>query len=86
MSSSSSVAAHYAFNISEILEEILLHLEYADILRSKYVSKRFKATIDRFLALQRALWRAPLMDVEKIQVDSKADRCKHPRPPLERHP
>lgn len=85
MPSSSSGAAHHALGIVEILETILLNLDYSDILYSERVSKHFKVVIDGSLALQKALWRAPRR-MEVLEIDYKADREKNPFPHVEVHP
>lgn len=44
---------------SELLERMLLHMDFFDLVQAQRISCRFKAVIDESLALQRALFFAP---------------------------
>lgn len=78
------VAKLYA--VTELLEDILLHLPLKDLLLSQRVNKHFKATIDGSLKLQRALFFSPAPQIPSGSVISdntirfntlllRAERC-----------
>lgn len=70
-------ATHHVFGTVELLESILLELDFASLSRCSRVCRLFKATIDGSKALQRALWlitdtRDYTKDIDKITNGGQA--------------
>lgn len=53
------IAANAVFDVTEVLEMILLHLPYQDLLSATRVSRTFQATINHSLLIQRHLFLKP---------------------------
>jgi hypothetical protein len=52
----SSLAAHQVLGITELLEQVLANLPYADVIRLLRVSKHINAVIQGSMALRKILW------------------------------
>ena len=59
-------ATHRTIQIVELLEQILLHADYNDVIHALRVSKHFNATILSSKSLRQKLWLDPANDSDEV--------------------